>query len=55
MHLFIVWSNRPPPALFCNTVAAWLKQRSPDRSISNLQRQQSVTDSMPTKPLAIHY
>lgn len=35
--------------------AAWLKQRSPDRSITNLHSQQSVTDSMPTKPLAIHY
>lgn len=37
------------------TVAAWLKQRAPDRSISNLHSQQSVTDSMPTKPSAIHY
>lgn len=55
-------SSREPPTHpltrscgFHNTVAAWLKQRSPDRSITNLHSQQSVTDSMPTKPLAIHY
>lgn len=50
--------HSPHPAHSCgfhNTVAAWLKQSSPDRSITNLHSQQSVTDSMPTKPLAIHY
>ena len=49
---------RPTPPQHCplyNTVAVRLKQRSPDRSITNLHSQQSVTDSMPTKPLAIHY
>jgi len=45
----------PPLCGFHNTVAARLKQRSPDWSITNLHSQQSVTDSMPTKPLAIHY
>lgn len=53
---FRMWSfNSPLARGFHNTVAAWLKQRRPDRSITNLHSQQSVTDSMPTKPLAIHY
>lgn len=57
-RLICISSREPPPPRSCgfhNTVAAWLKQRSPDRSITNLHSQQSVTDSMPTKPLAIHY
>lgn len=57
--IFISFQEPPRPLTrscgFHNTVAAWLKQRSPDRSITNLHSQQSVTDSMPTKPLAIHY
>lgn len=46
-----------PPLHFLSVLQLqlWLKQRAPDRSITNLHSQQSVTDSMPTKPLAIHY
>lgn len=45
----------PPLALFTARVQLGWSGAPPDRSITDLLRQQSVTESMPTKPLTIHY